>query len=681
MATVAELKYKFTADTTQVNSALQTLNAQMKQSAQTVQNQFGQIQASLRTAGMALTAAVTVPFVMLAKSSVEAAGDVEAIKQSLIAVTGSAAAANKQFAQFKELAKAPVLEFEGIAKLGAQMQAARFSAAQTLSTLKEWGNAIAMGGGTMEEMAGALRQLNQMKGSGKILSIDLRVMRENMPILARGMHEAFGTASNEEIVKMGLSVDEFTDRLNKAMAGWKRVGGGIKNDIENLKIAFREWEAAIGKLLATGLRPLIGLSTKLLNILTELPAPVQILAVALGALAALAGPLLLLVSIIPNVVAGFALVSKALDKMIVRLQAARVSSAQLRTSLGATGAAGAAFDPNARQMIPAAGGAAASVTGGIMGSMRGLFGRIGQLFKGLWPMILRGLAAIPVWGWIAAGIILVIGLVVKFRNQLGLTNERLKRFWNGIKEGVKPIVDALRPVWDYIVNTVKSIWDNMKQTFAQIKAQFVAVWNALAPLRPVLIAILKVIAGLVALPLLAFLAGVVAWLKALQVAAMAVRWVFEFIGKLLGISLEKANKEAFTLKDLLATIARIAIQAAIEFPLLKAYKAAKQQNDAIKGQIELIREAMKAEKERMLQQVGFNSVRSLWNKGMEAGAKEVFSIRGTSMDSAGQIRHLEKQSKYLEQIMKYNKTMALWYEKHGYAPEGTFGKVAATFGP
>ncbi len=81
-------------------------------------------------------------------------------------------------------------------------------------------------------------------------------------------------------------------------------------------------------------------------------------------------------------------------------------------------------------------------------------------------------------------------------------------------------------------------------------------------------------------------------------------------------------------------------------------KLAQKRADEIRDRIRLIHDEIKAEKDRMLQQVGFRSVRSIWSRGMEAGQRERFSTFGTSLDRGRELTVLEKQQATQERIVK-----------------------------
>ena len=85
-----------------------------------------------------------------------------------------------------------------------------------------------------------------MIAKGKVLSQDLRIVQENMPIISKLMKQAFGTSNAEDIQNLGITGKQFVDRITKEMEKLPKVSGGISNAIVNAGTAVKQFLANIG---------------------------------------------------------------------------------------------------------------------------------------------------------------------------------------------------------------------------------------------------------------------------------------------------------------------------------------------------------------------------------------------------------------------------------------------------
>jgi tape measure domain-containing protein len=204
----------------------------------------------LSSLGSDLTIAISAPLALLGKSAIQQAGNLESLKLAMVATfqdgKRSAAEAYAEIEALRQAALAPGLDFEQAIQGSIRLQGVGYQAEQARKTLIEMANAIALTGGTAQNLDSVTVQFAQMIAKGKVLSQDLRIIQENMPKISKLMQDAFGTQSAEALQNMGVSGREFVDKITQAASVLPRVQGGIKNAIVNAGAAARQALAALG---------------------------------------------------------------------------------------------------------------------------------------------------------------------------------------------------------------------------------------------------------------------------------------------------------------------------------------------------------------------------------------------------------------------------------------------------
>lgn len=260
----------------------------------------------LQGMGAALTAGLTLPIVAAGVASVKAATDFDSLQRGLIAVTGSAEAAEYQTRRLREVAKLPGLGFEDALRGAINLQAAGLSASLAERSLKAFGNALATVGKGKADLDGVNIALVQISNKGKVMAQDIRQLQERVPQISEAMRAAFGTANTEELQAMGLTSQRFVQGIVKQLETLKSVQGGALNSFENLadsvKIAFGE----IGKSILPTLVPILSAIASgaeyVARIFTQLPEPVKATIITLSLLLAVAGPLVVVVGTLVSAV-------------------------------------------------------------------------------------------------------------------------------------------------------------------------------------------------------------------------------------------------------------------------------------------------------------------------------------------------------------------------------------------
>jgi tape measure domain-containing protein len=256
--------------------------------------------------GRGLTIGVTLPALAVGAAAVSAAAEMDRLERGLLAVTGSAEKTAEQLDRLEEVAKLPGLGFREAIQGSIRLQAVRIDAGLAERMLVAFGNAVAAAGGGKAELDGVTLALQQIAGKGKVAAEEINQLAERAPQVRTALLDAFGSADTELIQKLKLTSTEFFDRLTAQLERLPRVSGGVSNSFENLSDAFFRARAAIGEVLIPAVLPLVEGLAKLLERVRDLDPNMVRWGVAIGAVAATMGPLLLLVGALTAAVTSLA---------------------------------------------------------------------------------------------------------------------------------------------------------------------------------------------------------------------------------------------------------------------------------------------------------------------------------------------------------------------------------------
>jgi tape measure domain-containing protein len=253
-------------------------------------------------AGLQLSAGLTLPIAGFAKQALTAAGSIEALRLGLTAVTRDTKEANRQFESLREVAKLPGLGFEEAARGAVNLQAVGFSAQQSQNILLQFGNALASVGRGRDDLNEVIRQLGQLGSRGVVTADNLKPIIERVPQVAAIIKKEFGTIDTEALQKLGVSSRKLIQVLLANLEELPRVTGGINNDFENLsdtiKLALADAGQAFAPFARTAINaitPLIGQIADVAKGFATLSPAAQSAIVGLTGLAAVVGPISLLI--------------------------------------------------------------------------------------------------------------------------------------------------------------------------------------------------------------------------------------------------------------------------------------------------------------------------------------------------------------------------------------------------
>lgn len=197
-------------------------------------------------------------------SSIKAASDIDALKRALLAVTGSAEAAERQMARFKRLAdRSPVIGLESAIRGGVQLQSSGFGENESLSIMSTISNAVARGGGTQDGFERVLVNLQQIASQGKLTGDELRETAAFIPGFRKALLDAFPKGTE------GLTGLEVIRGIVAELAKLPKVGGGVASVFANLGSSGKMAMAAFGDSLNKLVLPVVEKVTSALDYLTS----------------------------------------------------------------------------------------------------------------------------------------------------------------------------------------------------------------------------------------------------------------------------------------------------------------------------------------------------------------------------------------------------------------------------
>ena len=253
------------------------------------------------------------------KGLVDAALKVEGFKASLANLEGDAAAAEKRFAELQKVAQLPGLSLEGAVQGAVHLKNIGLEAGLVDRVLKEFGNSLALVGGT--DLSGALKGLTELVNKGKLTTQDLQQITSRAPQVAQALQSIFNTSNADEIQKQldasGKSVKDFVNILvTELEKGARASGGPTVSAIGNLKDAIFNLKASLGETLLPAVAAVANVLAGLVNGINSLGSGTKTAIVVVGALVAGASAL----------VGGFATLGVALAGIKVGLAALSISA-------------------------------------------------------------------------------------------------------------------------------------------------------------------------------------------------------------------------------------------------------------------------------------------------------------------------------------------------------------------
>ena len=310
-----------------------TLNAKLTLSISNFQKSLNKAERSLRRTGkrMAevgnqLAVSVSAPLLGVGGAALQAFADIEKFENGLASMMGSAEAAEKELEKLKEVAKAPGLDLTQAVKGSVRLQSVGIAAEQARKVLSETGNAIALVGGSSDDLDGVTLALQQIGSKGKVFAEEINQINERLPQIRAAMKAAFGTANTEDIQAMGISAEQFIQGITVELGKLPRAVGGMSNSFNNARQAVVQSLSTIGESLEKNFNISARIDAfserlqRLADSFANLSPKAQKAILIVGGLAAAIGPVLIAISsfklIMASAASGLAVLSGGLSTTI-----------------------------------------------------------------------------------------------------------------------------------------------------------------------------------------------------------------------------------------------------------------------------------------------------------------------------------------------------------------------------
>lgn len=230
---------KFKADIKEAKAELGNLETDTKRRAERI----GQ---SLSSLGRSMSIGITAPLALMGKAALDSAVRMDSLTRSLTSLTGDSKETERQLVRLREAAKLPGLGFRELIEGSVRLQSAGFNAREAERALKGFGNALALAGGSKEDLREVGVQLAQIASSGKLQGDELRIIAERVPQVRAVLKEAFGTASSEEIMKFGLSIEQIMGAITTGLEKLPQATDSAQNKLDNFNDTLDDLKRTVG---------------------------------------------------------------------------------------------------------------------------------------------------------------------------------------------------------------------------------------------------------------------------------------------------------------------------------------------------------------------------------------------------------------------------------------------------
>lgn len=206
MGVIADLLIRIgVADTKELGQGLDKATRDVKR--------FG---SELESAGMRLTAAISLPLIGVGAAALQAAGKMEQNRVAFTTLLKSADAAKSHLEDLQKFALVTPFQFEDLTKASRLMQAYGFSAQDVVPKLRTIGNAVSALGGGSDVLERVVRSMGEIGTRGRITGEQLRELsRAGIPAL-----QAIAD-------KLGISVSEAQQRITAGMVDAKTASDAL----------------------------------------------------------------------------------------------------------------------------------------------------------------------------------------------------------------------------------------------------------------------------------------------------------------------------------------------------------------------------------------------------------------------------------------------------------------------
>ena len=182
---------------------------------------------------------------------INAATEVDRIRQTLQALGLTAAEVATEFGRIERLSRLPAISFQGAGDALLALRGINVQGGRAVRIVGDLGNALALVGGT--DLQGVIRAFTRISNEGKVLDEDLDQLVDRIRLLGPELRREFGSVRAEGIREtleaQGQDVEDFISRLEGILRRLPRASAtSATNTFQNFSNAVRQLSAQIGEL-------------------------------------------------------------------------------------------------------------------------------------------------------------------------------------------------------------------------------------------------------------------------------------------------------------------------------------------------------------------------------------------------------------------------------------------------
>ena len=231
----------------------------------------------------AVTRQLSTAFGNQLQSVIDSAVQFERLRRSLTTISDSAEEANEQYERLIEVSRLPGLNLSQALRASVQLQAIGQSGQEAADAITQFGNALALGGGSARDLNQLTNAIRQMSAEGKILQEDLSIMTTRLAVLVPILKDEFGGTRAQDIrdyfdsfnIPASEQANRFLEVVLERLRELPRAGDTAANAMENLADTAERTQAAIGTHLLPAVRDFTASAESMLMSLESAPPELQ----------------------------------------------------------------------------------------------------------------------------------------------------------------------------------------------------------------------------------------------------------------------------------------------------------------------------------------------------------------------------------------------------------------------
>jgi tape measure domain-containing protein len=293
MAKLGDLVVRIGADTRDLNKSLGRVQRNMRS-----------MTGNFERLGQTMTRSLTLPLAAFGAAAIKSAADLETLETSFVSLTGGAEQAAAMMKQLNEFTAATPFQIENVANAARQLIASGTEISQVNEQLQFLGDIASTSGSSIEEIAAIFAKVN---AKGKVELENLNQLAERGIPIFKALADATGLPA-DALGAGAVSVEQF----NQVLKGFAEEGGFAAGAMERLsKTAAGRFSTALDNVkLALGnmgkqVLPLVNQGLEKITVLFQGLAKLSPTTLKMaGAMAAVAGSIGPLLTLVPKIIAG-----------------------------------------------------------------------------------------------------------------------------------------------------------------------------------------------------------------------------------------------------------------------------------------------------------------------------------------------------------------------------------------